>query len=52
LIEVGYIKGINRKLAAIEKEDAQCFSFVAYMRQLSNQFEIEKMKTFLKEVTT
>lgn len=52
LIEVGYIKGINKKLTTIEKEDAQCSTFVAYMRQLSNQFEIEKMKTFLKEVMT
>lgn len=52
LIDVGYVKGINKKLAAIESEEAHCLAFVEYMRQLSNEFEIEKMKTFLKEVTT
>jgi|TARA_B110000908_G_scaffold78988_1_gene94716 signal transduction histidine kinase/purine-cytosine permease-like protein/DNA-binding NarL/FixJ family response regulator len=52
LIDVGYIKGVNKKLAAIESEEAHCLAFVEYMRRLSSQFEIEKMKTFLKEVTT
>ena len=50
LIDVGYVKGINKKLDAIANQDVRYTVFVESMRQLSSQFEIDKMRALLKEV--
>lgn len=47
-VDIGYVKGIHKKLDEIEN-DHHYQAFVDQMRALSNQFEIEKMKIFLKE---
>jgi signal transduction histidine kinase/CheY-like chemotaxis protein len=50
LIDIGYVKGINKKLDIIVETDERHLVFVEHMRQLSSQFEIDKMKIFLKEM--
>jgi signal transduction histidine kinase/CheY-like chemotaxis protein/purine-cytosine permease-like protein len=50
LIDIGYVKGINKKLDIIVQADERHLVFVEHMRQLSSQFEIDKMKIFLKEM--
>jgi signal transduction histidine kinase/CheY-like chemotaxis protein/purine-cytosine permease-like protein len=52
LIEIGYVKGVNNKLDLMLQADARYLVFVERMRLLSSQFEIEKMKLFLQEITT
>jgi signal transduction histidine kinase/DNA-binding NarL/FixJ family response regulator len=51
LIDIGYVKGINNKLDLLLEADARYSVFVERMRLLSSQFEIDKMKTFLQEMT-
>jgi signal transduction histidine kinase/CheY-like chemotaxis protein/purine-cytosine permease-like protein len=51
LIEIGYVKGINNKLEIMLEADARYLVFVERMRLLSSQFEMDKMKTFLQEMT-
>jgi CheY-like chemotaxis protein len=51
MIDIGYIKGINKKLDVIAAADEKHLVFVEQMRALSSQFEIDKMKVFLKEMT-
>lgn len=49
LIKVGYVRGITRKLDEIG-EDGQYEIFVAAMRKLSQQFELDAMQKMLEEV--
>lgn len=49
LIKVGYVKGITRKLDEIGQDD-RYETFVAAMRKLSQQFELEAMQRMLEEV--
>jgi signal transduction histidine kinase/CheY-like chemotaxis protein/purine-cytosine permease-like protein len=51
LIDIGYVKGINNKLDVMLETDVRFLVFVEKMRQLSSQFEIDKMKIFLQEIT-
>lgn len=43
---------MNNKLDLMLQADARYLVFVEHMRLLSSQFEIEKMKLFLQEITT
>ncbi|MCB5189512.1 response regulator [Methylobacillus arboreus] len=49
LIKVGYVRGITRKLDEIG-QDTRYETFVAAMRKLSQQFELEAMQKMLEEV--
>jgi CheY-like chemotaxis protein len=48
LVNVGYIKGLQQKLDAIEAEDAQYAGFVSLMRQFVAQFNLEAVKNYLQ----
>ena len=47
---IGHVKGINKTLDVIEKSNENYMDFVACMRDLSSQFQIEEMKVLLKEM--
>ncbi|SNR69642.1 Signal transduction histidine kinase [Methylobacillus rhizosphaerae] len=49
LIKMGYVRGISRKLDEIGT-DSQYATFIAAMRKLSQQFELEAMQKMLEEV--
>ena len=47
---IGHVKGINKTLDVIEKSNENYMDFVARIRDLSSQFQIEEMKVLLKEM--
>ncbi|MCB5184611.1 response regulator [Methylobacillus gramineus] len=49
LVNVGYVRGISRKLDEIG-QDQRYALFVAAMKKLSQQFELDAMKKMLEEV--
>jgi len=48
LVNLGYFRGIVRMLDEIESEEAQCAAFVAHMRALAREFQLEAMTGVLK----
>ncbi len=49
LVHLGYFRGIVRLLDEIESEEAQCAAFVAHMRELARDFQLEAMTGVLRK---
>lgn len=49
LIDLGYVRGINSKLAEVEAAGPQYAEFVRLMRSLARQFQFDAMKTLLHQ---
>ncbi|WP_418320308.1 ATP-binding protein [Piscinibacter sakaiensis] len=47
VIEIGYLRGILRQLDQIEAEDRRCRAFVAQMRTLARNFQLDAMSGLL-----
>ncbi len=48
LIHLGYFRGIVKKLDEIEGENAACASFVAHLRGLARNFQLDAMSTLVR----
>jgi signal transduction histidine kinase/CheY-like chemotaxis protein/purine-cytosine permease-like protein len=51
-IELGYLRGIQKQLDALEALDAQHAEFVEVMRRLAAQFQFEAMREILRDGLT
>ena len=51
LIELGYMRGIRKKLDEIEYHSAAHAEFVRVMRMLAGQFQFDAMKEILRKHT-
>ena len=49
MIQLGYFRGIVRLLDAIEAETPACAAFVAHLRELARQFQLEAMTGVLRK---
>ncbi|TAK88660.1 MAG: response regulator [Aquabacterium sp.] len=47
LVDLGYVRGIVKRLDQIEAEDAACTAFVGRMRELARQFQLDTMNVML-----
>jgi len=50
LVNIGYIKGIHKKLDEIVANNQLHVEFVEQLRQYSNQFQLTEMKRYLEEL--
>ena len=48
LVQLGYFRGIVKKLDEIEAEDAACASFVTHLRGLARNFQLDAMSALLR----
>ncbi|MBX3625424.1 MAG: response regulator [Rhizobacter sp.] len=48
LIHLGYFRGIVKKLDEIERDNAACASFVAHLRGLARNFQLDAMSTLVR----
>jgi signal transduction histidine kinase/CheY-like chemotaxis protein/purine-cytosine permease-like protein len=48
LIHLGYFRGIVKKLDEIERDNAACASFVAHLRGLARNFQLDAMSTLVQ----
>jgi signal transduction histidine kinase/CheY-like chemotaxis protein/purine-cytosine permease-like protein len=48
LIQLGYFRGIVKKLDEIERDNAACASFVAHLRGLARNFQLDAMSTLVQ----
>lgn len=49
MVELGYFRGILKTLDAIADESPQCAAFVAHMRDLARQFQLDAMTGVLRK---
>ena len=49
LVSLGYFRGIVRKLDEIDAEDAAHAGFVAHLRALAQQFQLDAMTRILRQ---
>nr|WP_236675224.1 ATP-binding protein [Piscinibacter sp. HJYY11] len=50
LIHLGYFRGIVKKLDEIERDNPACASFVAHLRGLARNFQLDAMSTVVRRV--
>jgi signal transduction histidine kinase/DNA-binding NarL/FixJ family response regulator len=50
LVNLGYVKGINKKLDEIAQMNTSYIPFVANMREYTSQFQLEAMKSYMQEM--
>ncbi len=48
-VQLGYLRGIVRLLDEIEAESPECTSFVAHLRELARQFQLDAMTGVLRK---
>ena len=51
VIDLGYLRGINRHLDEIEATEPDCAPFVRHMRALARQFQLEAMAGVLRQAS-
>ncbi|CAG0942373.1 partial Sensory/regulatory protein RpfC, partial [Gammaproteobacteria bacterium] len=49
MIGLGYLRGIVKQLGAIEAEAPACSAFVAHLRELAQQFQLDAMSAVLRK---
>ena len=49
MIQLGYFRGIVQLLGQIDAESPACAAFVAHMRELARQFQLEAMTGVLRK---
>jgi signal transduction histidine kinase/DNA-binding NarL/FixJ family response regulator len=52
MINLGYVKGIHKKLDEIVEDDNSYLAFTDKVRQFANQFQLEAMKDYMQEIQT
>lgn len=49
-VHTGYVRGVHKMLDQMEAAEPQCAPFVARMRSLAKQFQLETMANILKSL--
>jgi CheY-like chemotaxis protein len=51
MVDLGYFRGIVTQLDAIDAESPQCAAFVAHLRELARQFQLDAMSGVLRKAS-